>query len=119
MKSRSRILPSILVTAVVVSAGWILVLWQWNRVQRMRLVSDVVAPMSVVIDDLTATAQQGRHELLRQKLEVLSRHWEAFRRREDVPSGFWSTIVRMGATNEVAPGPVSPGAKARVDRVGP
>ena len=60
--------------------------------------SDVVPPMSVVIEDLAETADAGRHDDLKHKLDALSTGWEAFRRGGDEPSVFFSDIVAVGKT---------------------
>ena len=55
-------------------------------------------PMSVVIEDLAETADAGRHDHLKRKLDALSTGWEAFRRGGDEPSLFFRDIVAVGKT---------------------
>jgi hypothetical protein len=59
--------------------------------------------MSAIIWDLEKPADQGRGDDVRQKLRLLSKRWEAFRKGGDGPPLFCMEIVAIGAPGETRP----------------
>jgi hypothetical protein len=106
MDKRKAVSLSVVVTVVATSALWIVVGLAISEVRRMHEISNIVAPMGMLIDDLNKTAQAERHDVLRAKLQSLQEHWSAYLAGSERPDGFCAAICEIddgAAESDVTP----------------
>lgn len=95
MRKRTAVIVAILASVAVTSLLWAAFVVALRHSYATHRMSDIVAPMRIVIADLNETARKGEHDLLRRKLEALADRWEAFGMGKDRPDGFWTSIVEI------------------------
>lgn len=109
-KPWKAVILSVVATSLVWIFGLVALLLTDRHLDRLREMSNVIAPMGVLIDDLNETARQERYDVLRLKLRALDERWEAYRRREVRPCDFCWTIRQIGEEHaKQAPHPAAGG----------
>ena len=89
MKNIAVIITSVIITSLI----W-LVLLQDDRYNRLRsLEKDVWLPMRSIIGDINDTALENDEELLRLKLKLLSKKWDAYVFNGEIPFEFKDEII--------------------------